>query len=69
MKVRLTRKFSNLLNGIDLSHFQKGDTLELPARDAEMLLAEGWAEPAEMRDRASDRPSRSRKRRNLKARR
>lgn len=59
MKVRLTRKFSNLLNGIDLSHFQKGDTLDLPARDAQMLLAEGWAELAERRarDRATDRPS------------
>jgi len=65
MKVRLTRKFSNLLNGIDLSRYQKGDTLDLPARDAEMLVAEVWAEPAgeSVRDRAADRPARRKRRR------
>jgi len=64
MKVRLTRKFSNLLNGIDLSQYQKGDVLDLPARDAEMLVAEGWAEPAREppRDGASDGPGRARRR-------
>jgi len=63
MKVRLTRKFSNVLNGIDLSRYQQGDTLDLPGRDAEMLMAEGWAEPAResMRDRASDGQSRKRR--------
>lgn len=57
MRIRLTRKFSNLLNGIDLSRYQKGDTFDLPVRDADMLVAEGWAEPAEdvARDRAADR--------------
>lgn len=59
MKVRLTRKFSPLINGVDLSKFQKGDTLDLPAREASMLVAEGWAEP-EM-DRAHDRPPQKRK--------
>lgn len=65
MKIRLTRKFSNVLNGIDLSRFAKGETMDLPARDADMLIAEGWAELAEesARDRASDRPSRARGRR------
>lgn len=64
MKVRLTRKFSNLLDGIDLSRYQKGDTLDLPARDADMLVAEGWAEPTEalVRDRAADGPARPRRR-------
>ena len=68
MKVRLTRKFSNLLNGIDLSRYQRGDTLDLPARDAGMLLAEGWAEPAGdgARDRAADRPARATGRRKSK---
>jgi hypothetical protein len=63
VKVRLTRKFSNLLNGIDLSHAHQGDTLDLSDRDAQMLVAEGWAELAEsmVRDRASDRPPRARK--------
>lgn len=65
MKVRLTRKLSNLLDGIDLSGYQKGDTLDLPVRDADMLVAEGWAEPAEepVRDHAADRPARTRRRR------
>ena len=58
MKVRLTRKFSPLINGIDLSKFQKGDTLDLPTREASMLVAEGWAEPEI--DRVHDRPPRKR---------
>lgn len=64
MKVLLTRKFSNLLNGIDLSRYKKGDTLDLSARDANMLVAEGWAERADetVRDRAADRPPRPRSR-------
>jgi len=63
MKVRLTRKFSDIINGIDLSPYHRGDTLDLPARDAQMLVAEGWAVLADdpLRDRASDRPRRARK--------
>ena len=63
MRVRLTRKFSNLLDGIDLSQVHKGDTVDLSVRDAHMLIAEGWAELAEpaVRDQASDRPPRARK--------
>jgi hypothetical protein len=46
MKVRLTRKFANLINGIDLSKAQAGETLDLSQREAEILMAEGWAEYA-----------------------
>ena len=46
MKVRLTRKFADLINGIDLSRAHTGETLDLSQRDAEILLAEGWAEYA-----------------------
>ena len=46
MKIRLTHKFSNFINGIDLSKAHEGDTLDLSTRDANMLLAEGWAAPA-----------------------
>ena len=46
MRIRLTRKFADLINGIDLSKAQTGETLDLSTRDAEMLLAEGWAEYA-----------------------
>lgn len=44
MKVRLTRKFADLINGIDLSRAHTGETLDLSQREAEILLAEGWAE-------------------------
>lgn len=66
MKIRLTRKFAALINGIDLSKAHTGDTLDLPARDASMLVAEGWAEPSpeggSELDRAHDRPARKRTR-------
>lgn len=70
MKVRLTRKFSNALNGVDLSRAHMGETLDLSARDAEILLAEGWAEPADdpPPSQASDRPRRSRRARKSKKR-
>ena len=61
MKVRLTHKFSELINGVDLSHAKKGDTLDLSDRDARTLIAEGWAvfEPSVAgRDRAHDKPAR-----------
>jgi hypothetical protein len=46
MKIRLTRKFADLINGIDLSKAHTGETLDLSTRDAQMLMAEGWAELA-----------------------
>jgi hypothetical protein len=46
MQIRLTRKLSQLLNGVDLSRQSVGDVIDLPRRDAELLLAEGWALPA-----------------------
>jgi len=68
MKVRLTRKFSSLLNGIDLSNAHEGDTLDLSPRDANMLVAEGWAEAVleggtAERDRAHDQAARQQARR------
>ena len=35
-----------MLNGVDISRQSVGDVLDLPRRDAELLLAEGWALPA-----------------------
>jgi hypothetical protein len=46
MKIRLTRKFADLINGIDLSKAHAGETLDLSPREAQMLMAEGWAEYA-----------------------
>lgn len=59
MKVRLTRKFADLINGIDLSKAHTGETLELSQREAELLLAEGWAEyegGSQPRERAHESP-------------
>ena len=44
LRVRLTRKFADHLNGVDLSRVRVGDVLELSERDAAMLIREGWAE-------------------------
>jgi hypothetical protein len=67
LKVRLTRKFAELINGVDLSKVHAGDTLDLSTRDAQILLAEGWAAPereggASPRTEARDGPRRKRPR-------
>jgi hypothetical protein len=43
--VRLTRKYAEAIDGVDLSGRNVGDRLDLPLRDARMLIAEGWAAP------------------------
>jgi hypothetical protein len=45
MSVRLTRKYADAIDGVDLSGRKVGDKLELSSRDARMLIAEGWAAP------------------------
>jgi len=42
--VRLTRKLADCLDGIDVSCYRPGDVLDLPDADAELLIAEGWAD-------------------------
>jgi hypothetical protein len=42
--VRLTRKFAQLLDGVDLSPYSVGDTVAFHAHEARLLIAEGWAE-------------------------
>jgi hypothetical protein len=60
-KVRLTRKFAQIIDGIDLSRARAGEDIELSPRDAQLLIAEGWALPvAQVRDQA---PRKSRQRR------
>jgi hypothetical protein len=51
--VRLTRKYAQKIDGVDLSRNQVGDLLNLSAEDARMLIAEGWAAPCE-RGRTED---------------
>jgi hypothetical protein len=62
MRVRLKRKLSESVNGVDLSRAREGDTLDLSPREALLLIAEGWATPVydlrrrSERHKAHDRP-------------
>ena len=50
--VRLTHKYADVIDDVDLRHYRVGETLELRAHDASLLIAEGWAERiAERRSR------------------
>jgi hypothetical protein len=49
MVVRLTRKFADMIDGVDLSAYRVGEILHLPWDAARLLLAEGWAEMIERR--------------------
>ena len=43
ISVTLTNKYAEVIDGVDLSRAQVGDHLRLPAREAALLIAEGWA--------------------------
>jgi len=43
VSVRLIRKYAEMIDGVNLEHTSVGDRLELPRRDANILIAEGWA--------------------------
>jgi hypothetical protein len=43
MRIQLVRKLADYLDGIDVSRRREGDFFELPRREAELLVAEGWA--------------------------
>jgi hypothetical protein len=66
--VRLTRKYADVIDGVDLSDAHVGDRLELSPHDAEVLIAEGWAEretrrrTSGVRAIAADKARRGRKR-------
>jgi hypothetical protein len=60
MRVRLTRKLAERLDGIDQSGYATGEVIDLPRREAELLMAERWAQPfrkASDEVRSSSRPS------------
>ena len=44
LKIRVTRKLAQMLNGVDLSHVNEGDCVELVPAEARLLILEGWAE-------------------------
>ena len=61
MRVRLTRKLAKHIDGVDLTAHEVGDVLDLPAREAHLLVAEQWAIPergAIARATAGDRATR-----------
>ena len=43
MKVRLMKKLADQLDGIDVADRREGDILDLPSREAKMLVEERWA--------------------------
>jgi hypothetical protein len=43
MKVRLTRKLADQLDGIDVADRREGDILDLSPREAKILVIEEWA--------------------------
>jgi len=45
MKVRLTRKYAERIDGIDLRGREPGDLLDLSMGEARLLVAEQWAIP------------------------
>jgi hypothetical protein len=45
MRVRLTVKLADVVDGIDLSEYAEGNVLELSESEARLLIAEKWAEP------------------------
>ena len=43
MKMVLTRKLADRIDGVDLSGFRVGECLEISDDEAQLLAAEGWA--------------------------
>ena len=50
MKVVLTRKLADCVDGIDITAYRVGDVLDLPTAEAKTLMAEDWAMPDRRRE-------------------
>ena len=61
MKVVLTRKLADCVDGIDITAYRVGDVLDLPAVEAHTLMAEAWAMPDRRREPATPPSSERRK--------
>ena len=57
MRLRITRKLTGIVDGIDLSRFMETLTYDVSTSLANLLLAEGWAEPVS--DAGKSNPSRA----------
>lgn len=55
MRIRLTRRLANFMDGIDMSRLSVGDVIDVAPHDGAMLIAEGWAVRVESTRRHSDR--------------
>jgi hypothetical protein len=53
--VRLTRKYADMIDGVDLTDAKVGDELSLSPHEADVLIAEGWAERSGKRQSAGRR--------------
>jgi len=42
MRVRITRKLADRVDGVDLTHFDVGEVIELPDPDGRLVIAERW---------------------------
>jgi hypothetical protein len=63
MRVWLTRKYAERIDDVDLSGRKVGDVLDLPPRDAALLMAEQWALP-DRRETSASKPTTERRRSN-----
>jgi hypothetical protein len=43
MRVRLTRKLADAIDGVDLRGHEVDEVFDVPSRDARLLMAEEWA--------------------------
>jgi len=43
MRVRLTRKLADCIDGVDVKGYSPGDVMDVPPNDARLLIAEEWA--------------------------
>ena len=56
MKVRLTKKLAESIDGVALHGHEVGDLLDLQASEARLLLAEQWAIPERrLKERTAER--------------
>ena len=57
VRIKLIRKLADKIDGVDVSRYSVGDTLQVPADQARLLVAERWAiADSDDGDRGTERP-------------
>jgi hypothetical protein len=59
VRVRLTKKLAERIDGVDLAGRHVGDVMNLTESEAQLLVAEEWAQPIAQDRRRGDRHPRS----------